>query len=278
MDLTVDNERSVAIAGDWHGSLPWAVRAIRALATAAPDVRTILHAGDFGLFQTRECRAFLNAVDAACTSAGIERILVTPGNHEDWSWLDADFAAEPGLPVSVSRSVSVLPRGFRFELAGRTFLSFGGAASIDYKLRTSNEWWPSELPTDADVDAAIASGRAEVLITHETVNGGTLASETLLQANPQGWDFEELEYSAVSRRRITRLWHSVAPKVLFHGHMHAADEITTSDGQTVVSLGCDGQARNIGLLTLESLAWEWVDLDEQGRVRRARDVEGQYPA
>src|SRR5690606_16673906 len=115
-------------------------------------IRTILHVGDFGIWSGVEGRAFLNSVDLWCERVGIERILVTPGNHEDWGWLDEDFDLMPGEPVPVSPRVAALPRGFRFTISGVAFLSFGGAASVDYELRRAGvDWFPSEAPTDDDV-------------------------------------------------------------------------------------------------------------------------------
>lgn len=48
------------------------------------------------------------------------------------------------LPVSLSDHVTVLPRGHRWEIAGRSFVSLGGAPSVDYlqPFRHQGEsWW-----------------------------------------------------------------------------------------------------------------------------------------
>ena len=278
MDFADADQRVVAVAGDWHGSISWVQTVLPALARVAPEVRTVLHVGDFGISRGLRGRVFLDAVDFWCKTAGIEQILVTPGNHEDWEWLDADFASMPGEPVPISAAVSVLPRGFRFTVGSTSFLSFGGAASIDYALRVEGrDWFPTEVPTEEEVAAAIASGRVDVLITHETVNGGTVASEQVLLANPQGWNAEELAYSALSRDRVTRVWAALAPQVLVHGHMHVADDIRLAGGQRIYSLGRDFQDRNVGLLDVDTLSWKWVtEVDTHGKVKRTRDIEGRY--
>lgn len=278
MDLSLSGETRVALAGDWHGNISWVQSIIPALARSAPDVRTILHVGDFGIWPERRGKGFVDTVDFWCKRAGIERVLVTPGNHEDWDRLDAWFAGALGQPVKISKTVWILPRAFRFTLGEPTFLSFGGAASVDYELRTrGTEWWPTEIPTERDVAAAIVGGAADVLITHETVNGGTAATERLLRTNPMRWSAEALSYSALSRSRVTQVWEAVHPKVLVHGHMHVADELTLPDGRRIYSLSRDNQVGNIGLLDLTTLEWTDVFAGEiRPQAKRTRNVEAIY--
>jgi Calcineurin-like phosphoesterase len=259
-DLTLEDETRVAVAGDWHANVGWAQRVIPRIARLAPDVRTVLHVGDFAVWPERQGKGFMAAVDYWMKTAGIERVLVTPGNHEFWSLLDARFAAQPDEAIRFSETVWVLPRGFRFRLAGRSFMSFGGAASVDYADRTPlRDWWPSEIPTEEHVAVATSGGPVDVLITHETVNGGTLEVERFLRANPQGWNSEELAYSAISRERVTRVWEAVQPRVLAHGHIHVQAEVDLPDGRRVYSLGCDNQAGNVAVLELASLHWTWLE-------------------
>lgn len=271
-------ESHVVLAGDWHGNVEWIGKAIPAIAREASGVGTILHAGDFGIWASVSGRKYLDAVDFWCNRAGISRVLVTPGNHEDWNWLDIEFNRQPGQPVALSSVVEVLPRGYRFEIGERTFASFGGAASVDFGMRTSGvDWFGSELPTEQDVAHAISGGPSDVLVTHETIDGGTSASEAVLRSNPMQWSQEALAYSRQSRALVTEVWDGLAPKLLFHGHMHVADEIALSSGQQVISLGCDGQARNLALLELSTLSWHWLQgPSNPRRVRRTRDWEASY--
>jgi hypothetical protein len=259
-DLSRVGERRVAVAGDWHGNVAWVQRIIPALHRAAPDVRTILHAGDFGILPERRGKGFLTTVDYWCRSAGIEKVLVTPGNHEDWSRLGQRFASRPGEAIRLSETVWVLPRGLRFHLAGRLFMSFGGAASLDFAYRRAGRtWWPTEMPTAEEVAAAMVDGNVEVLVAHETINGGTARVESVIRSNPFGWDEEALEYSRQSRGLVTEVWEAVRPDIFFHGHIHLADRIELPTGQQVVSLGSDRQRKNIGLLNLDDLTWSWID-------------------
>ncbi|WP_166790654.1 MULTISPECIES: metallophosphoesterase [unclassified Cryobacterium] len=215
------DETQVIVAGDWHGNSSWAGKAIPSIARNSPEVRTILHVGDFGIWPGASGRKFLDAVDFWCARAGITRVLVTPGNHEHWGWLDREFHARPGKPAALSPVVAVLPRGYRFEIGHRTFASFGGAASVDFEMRSEGiDWFPSELPTKHDVARAVAGGYADVLLTHETIDGGTPATESVLRRNPMGWSTEALDYSSRSRALVTEVWKGTSPQMLFHGHMH----------------------------------------------------------
>ena len=75
-------------------------------------------------------------------------------DHEDYPELDQLFAEAPGCAIRVSELVWVLPRGYRMTIGGRSVMAFGGAASIDFRYRAPDrEWWGSELPTEADVQA-----------------------------------------------------------------------------------------------------------------------------
>ncbi|GAA3882517.1 hypothetical protein GCM10022381_25980 [Leifsonia kafniensis] len=259
-DLTLPGEERVAVAGDWHGSFSWVQKAIPALHRMAPEVRTILQLGDFGIWRERAGKGFSNAVDYWCRVTGIDRVLVTPGNHEDWDLLDAAFETQPGEAVQLSKTVWVLPRGYRFELAGRSFMSFGGAASLDFAHRVvGKSWWPAELPTEDDVGRAVAGGSTEVLLTHETVNGGAAETEQILSSNPFGWSMEALAYAAESRAHVTGVWDAVSPAVLAHGHFHVKGEIERPDGRRVYSLGADNDLGNLALLSLDDLSWTWIE-------------------
>lgn len=234
----------VAVAGDWHGNYAWTKKAIAAIAAADPAVTTILHAGDFW-----PSRDYLALVDAACQRAGIERVLVTGGNHEPWGELQPLLDAAGGAPVQLSDVVHFLPRPYRFTIAGAEILSLGGAASVDRLWRVpGKEWWQEEQITDQMVQDAIAGGTADVMITHETPEGSPVSSVAgILRGNPLGFPEETLAESADSRQRVGTVWDALRPHTLFHGHMHAPGAARTSDGRRVISLGCDDQAQNVVL-------------------------------
>lgn len=252
-------DNDVVVAGDWHGSTAWIQRALPAVRGRAT---TLLHLGDFGL----HAPTWLQSVDYWAKRAELERIVVTPGNHEDWSRLLAVMDPHPGQAVRLSETVWVLPRGgFRFTVGGRTVLSWGGAASIDRRARTrGRDWWPEELPTESEVEVAVAGGPADVMISHETVSGsGVDAVERMLLDNPQKWDHDALAYSALSRARTTAVWAAARPRLLLHGHMHLRGSSTLADGRRVESLAADQQEGNLVRLGVSDLSVEDIPVSRR---------------
>ncbi|MGY4856858.1 metallophosphoesterase [Cryobacterium sp. AP23] len=258
-DLTLPGESSVVIAGDWHGSITWAQQVFPFLRRTVPGVRTVLHLGDFGYWSEREGHGFADTVSYWARAAGLERVLVSPGNHENWDKLDRLFAAAPGEPVEVAARVFMMPRGYRFTLAGKQYASFGGAASLDRADRVPlKDWWPTEVPTEDDVARMTSGGPADVLLCHEAIDGGADLVERVLKANPLGWDEDALAYSALSRHRVTRVYEALTPSVMAHGHLHLKAERTFEDGRRVYSVAADGDAGNLAVLDLHTLRWTWL--------------------
>lgn len=261
-DLTAATENTVALAGDWHGRTSWIGIAIPSLHRAAPHVRTVLHVGD--LWPDQKVR---DTIDYFAGLAGIERVLLTGGNHEPWGDLTAALAATHGEPAQLSKTVWVLPRPYRFELGGRSFLSLGGATSIDREDGIEGkDWWTDEEVTDAMVDEAIAGEPVDIMLAHESPDSTPVrAVRRLLDLNPEKLSQADLSLSAASRQQVERVWNTVRPTILAHGHMHAPGAGTTADGRRVVSLGADRQPGNIELLDLDTLELTSVD------VRNRRD-------
>lgn len=256
-------ESRVAIAGDWHSSGYWARRALTMLHEQAPDVRTVLHLGDFNLTANTPWLAYRRGVVEAMATNGIERILVTPGNHDDWSQLGPRFELHPDEPYRLpkTQTISFLPPGFRFEIGGRKFLSFGGAASPDQGKRIENrDWWGNEEPTQADAVRAVTGGRADVMLTHEAVDMGTrLVDDVIARPNRRLFDEKGLGASKRSRALVTAVWDQLAPARLFHGHMHLRAEGHFPDARAVYSLAANNSPGNIGVLDLRDLSWSWLD-------------------
>ena len=260
-DIALPGEARVVVAGDWHGSIRWIQTLLPRIRRLAPDVKTVLQLGDFGYWIAgeRPGKGYLAAVDFWAKNSGIERILVTPGNHEDWGRLSALFRANPGESVQITDRTVAFPRGYRFTLRGRTFMSFGGAASYDTHHRTEGiDWWPSELATQEETDKAATGSRVEVLLTHETITSPSPQVVKEMTKN-RAWAPDEAQArSALSRRRVTQVYDFHQPRLLFHGHMHTPDVMTFPDGRQVWSLGMDRQERNIGILNLDTLQFDWL--------------------
>lgn len=261
--MVPDGETRVAIAGDWHSSGYWARRALGMLHDRAPDIRTVLHLGDFNLTSNTPWLAYRRSVVEAMATNGVERILVTPGNHDDWGQLAARFDMHPGKPYDLpkTQTISFLPRGYRFAIGGRSFLSFGGAASPDQGKRIEGrDWWPQEEPTTADAHRALAGGTIDVMLAHEGVDGGTrLVDEVIARPNRRLFDEVGLSASRRSRFLVTAVWSELAPARLFHGHFHVRAEGHLPALRSVYSLAANNSPGNIGILDLQDLSWSWLD-------------------
>lgn len=226
----------VGLVGDIEGEADAAVEALRVLGERG-DVRVAYQLGDLRFGMGPDPEGFLATVEAACATTGITLHCIT-GNHENWAlldqlWSEPDGLAADGslLPLSVTPHVTMLPRGHRWEVGGRTFLALGSAPSINRHLLTDGvDWWPSEVPLDEHVDAAVAGGPVDVMLTHDSPASPYCvpAVEDVLRRNvrenPLAWPDESLAYAREGMERITRAVLGVRPRFLAHGHFHVAGE------------------------------------------------------
>lgn len=256
----------VAFAGDWHGTTDWACGRIMSLGTQGVDV--ILHVGDFGLWPGPFGKKYLNAVENACARYGVT-LAVTPGNHEDWDRIDSRTPVDRGdgwgAVIWVTDHIAILPRGHRATLitpkgTERTMVSLGGAPSVDFDTRQPGKtWWPTEAITDADVDAAIAGGPADIMVAHDSpgIPYQLPAVYDICHNNPMGFSAAGLAYATEGRDRLTRAFEAITPRVFAHGHYHVSGQRDLRVGDreaTIVGLDQQRTAGNIALLDLDTLA------------------------
>ncbi|QKJ19916.1 hypothetical protein [Microbacterium hominis] len=154
-----------------------------------------------------------------------------------------------------------MPRPYRLTLGTASVLCLGGAASVDRAWRTPGRtWFPEERITDAMVDAAIAGGAADVLLTHESPHvTATRNVRTILLTNPGGFPDEALEESRASRQQIDRVVDAVTPAVHLHGHMHTASaRITADDAFHTYSLADAGAPGHLGIPTADPVSFTYL--------------------
>jgi hypothetical protein len=238
------------------------------MSLASKGVDTILHLGDFGVWGGSDGAKYRDAVERACTRFNV-KIYVTPGNHENYDLINGlemeDRGGEIGAVQWFTDHVALLPRGHRWAWKDRTFVSLGGAPSVDFEYRVpGRDWWIAEMITWADVARTVGGGQADVMLAHDAPAEPWQTSRVaeICRANPQGWSADALAYAAVGRKRLTAAFLGVQPRVFAHGHFHTQDEANldfpNSDRQCrVVSLACDGERGNVALLDLTCLAVTW---------------------
>lgn len=241
-DFTLPGEHTVAIAGDWESHRSNIETTLDAISRAAPSVRTILHLGDLRYtappngsgHQRQFVTPFLPWLDKQLQERNIERLLLTPGNHEWWQQLHQEFARHPDRPYRVSQHVWVLPRGFQFSIAETTFLSFGGAASLD-RGPGAARWNAHEVASLEEAAAVKPAQHINVLLLHEAVDVGIPEIDAIIKRGAR-WPADRLRASRDSRTLVTALRTRLMPDLTFHGHMHVAGNRTTPGSGDVYAL------------------------------------------
>lgn len=264
------NTTKVALAGDWHGAFQWTRHALHTLGQAG--IKRVFHLGDFSIGY-EGWADYVNICESILKYYDME-LWVTPGNHENWDVLDA----YPYLAGQhwVSPHLVILERNARWKLPYededgdiqfRSFLSLGGAQSVDFQGRTEGvDWFPNECMTLADAQRAAREGHADVMLCHDAPDGGTLRVQQILDTPQSMWSREALRRAAVHRNLMNMAVYGcydtdgntlpgVIPKVFAHGHMHAYD-VRLTDDTLFLSLGCNNQQGNLMLLDLEDLTAE----------------------
>lgn len=253
-DLTYPDEHRLAIAGDWESDWPTVSATLNELHRKAPDIVTILHLGDLRYEAPRSTgtglprRRFIGDLDALLEQLHFKRLILTPGNHDWWGQLHDEFTRHPDRMYRISPKIWIAPRGFRFQIGDATFLSFGGAVSVE-RDPGSNSSGAEEAPTRADVDHASAGGAVDVLLTHEPPEAG-IPEVDAITGQAHRWSPDRRAQSAQSRSLITDLVAAVTPARTFHGHMHVQGEAHTADGRSTFSLAAAGRPGNVGVLTV----------------------------
>lgn len=255
------------IAGDWHGNEEWAVKMLALFADRG--VERIYHLGDFGLWHDDQGMSFMAAVNKACGDAGMV-IDVTLGNHENMVMFDAMPRNDIFRVMDQFPNIRYFERGARWTDGNLSFVSLGGANSIDRFTRHANiNWWEGEQIGYGDIMRTREGGFANVMLTHDCPAGVAVVNDDD-DSHGEGrlpWSEEAKEYAQHSRVAIRAAVDAVKPDVLFHGHFHWSATLTTdltdSEGNPYtlksVSMGKDEQAGNIGLLDVTNGSFELIN-------------------
>lgn len=208
---------SIGIAGDWHGNLGWALKAINEFHNRG--IRHIFHLGDFcimggpdGMKFTRRINMLLEKLDMY--------IYVTLGNHENYNLYEKHYVMHDNNGISFKNGeprILVFPRGYHWSWHDISYMSFGGANSIDKAYRHKNSWWEQEQITDEQIMESIGHP-VDVMFTHDVPYGVEMFKNHRDASN--GWSKEDLEYASHSSHQLRRLTDIVRPSLMFHGHYH----------------------------------------------------------
>lgn len=246
----------IGVLGDVHATYYWVSFALWKFHNEG--ITHVVQVGDFGLGRTNYNRKFVHRVGKLATHYGITFDIV-PGNHEDWDWIDLLTKGNRTEKVEIEPNLFILPRGYRWEEDGSTFVALGGAPSVDRAWRQEEDkgvlnsvyhrWFPTEIITQEDVDYVVAGGHADVMFGHDAPDGVSQIHERI-KHNPIGFTAADLLYAADGRRLYTEAFRGVNPSVLFHGHYHfRVDEMirnATGEYTNILGLTNEDSAFSMG--------------------------------
>jgi len=259
----------VGLLGDTHGNANVILASLKRFETQ--EVTQIFQVGDFGFWPGKHGQAFTSFVNTQLAQRGMT-MYVTPGNHEDYTQINSWHVFEDGWKRA-RNNILVAPRGHRWEIDGVSFVSLGGAPSVDreYRLQVQRStgypvWWKEEDITREDMDKTMEGGYADVMLAHDAPFG-VPDIERRIAGNPMNFSDADLRYAYEGRKKMAEVVDVVRPKYFFHGHYHfkVENHIKTfnEDVTQVRGLAADGAFYSEGILDLDNLHFKfWGETDK----------------
>ena len=225
---------------------------------ASAGVRSVLHLGDFylGIGSERMAKQRLSQTERWLREHD-QKWFVTPGNHENWTRLVSKKVNLHGV-LEFSERLAYLPRGTRWTCSGVTFLSVGGAPSINRdSLTPGKTWWAEEILSQEDVKRISADGQVDVLLAHDAPEPLTPKVARAVAAGADRWSGAAVEYAEQGRAMLTTILSSTLPRLVVHGHHHVADRAKvvlpgTSRETEIVSMARADAKRSAAILDLSA--------------------------
>lgn len=268
------------VVGDTHGDIEWAARVTRI--AAANGASVILQGGDFGYWPRMVVRhthphheLFLGCIARECKASDVIEWIVIDGNHDDHYELARQCGHgldEDGL-VPLGERVRYAPRGTRFDLAGVTVGTLGGAVSLDawadkdgfdfgngFHYTVGWDWFPElEAPKLSDVEH-LGTEPVDILLTHEAPSFVDMrAYERLkgIRLSP-----EALAKTAATRELVSLAAVNTRAPLVVHGHWHrrVSTVVELPDDHLCV---VEGLAANSTYSGRDGRSYLFVDIDPQ---------------
>lgn len=243
----IDDPQKIMVAGDWHGNEFWAVKMLEYGAEQGADV--CVHVGDFGFWRdNNQSNLYLKTLEKKLNALGIMLYWVD-GNHEDHDRIARQL---PGRELTVMGEyphIIHLPRGFRWNWWGQTWMALGGAYSVDRHMRVKGKsWWPEETLSDEDIAYAKRDGEVNIIVAHDAPFDAEIPGISKV-GGPSMFPPEAIVASEYHRLSVQEVYDAKKPSVFIHGHYHRR-YVDQFDKGVVIGLDCDGSSIADNLLFL----------------------------
>lgn len=207
----------ILVVGDLHANARYLYERVIPHAVSM-ECEKIVQVGDMGFVWPSSNYLYgLDKMSRVLDNNGLD-LHFLPGNHEDHTKLE--LLARHAKALSPEGHYQLRPRLFytgrvsSWSWAGQRMAAVGGAVSIDKesRLRTkrvtgTDIWWPQEVLSAEEIQAASQLGEVDVLFTHDAPVQNPFKLK------------QDLE-SHIYRQAISTVGFALQPKVWFHGHYH----------------------------------------------------------
>lgn len=259
----------ILFAGDTHGNLGHANYLVRMAKKEGCDRVFVL--GDFGMWEHQKAGVyFLDMLDEYCNTNNITMYFLD-GNHDKTS-LAVEMYSEDRDDENfmiVRPHIRYAWRGHRWTWDDVTFISLGGAYSVDKAYRLDLEarypgkygpeslWFPEEEMTDVDMAAILEDAtKVDVMLAHDKP-----------RCSDPRWNRKDIPDCWPNQDRLQRAVETLNPRFFLHGHLHFSYIETVQHSvigldepgvMTVYALDCDPDAASSYGYS-KDLSWAAVD-------------------
>jgi Icc-related predicted phosphoesterase len=229
------NITHVGLAGDWHGNTWHAIQTLNKF--KKQNITTIIQLGDFGIWGGQDSATFIRKVERTLKN-NEQKLYIVLGNHENYEKVNnVPINEDTGLQ-HYRENIFFFPRGFRGMLGEYSFVTLGGANSIDKEWRTPYiSWWAEESITLGEVYRTAEGGHADIMFTHDAPWGAPVPL-----SDGSNWTASGLRYAHEGQTMLRQAVDAVKPQILFHGHYHTFYEGVAylNDGANAYETLCVG--------------------------------------
>jgi Icc-related predicted phosphoesterase len=237
----------ILFAGDWHGNMQHAALSYEAASASGCDV--LFQLGDFGYWPHVEWGAdFITMVGDFAFDTGIRTFFIDGNhdNHDALRTLREGYPAGGVVPVMDDSPFFYVPRGTVLTFDGCTVMGYGGAFSIDRKMRVLGEsWWVDEM-IDPEHVATIPRCEIDILATHDAPSWTRTS-----------WYGKSTFYETqFNQGQIDTLVEKTNPRLVVTGHWHERiSQLPENPSEPRIEvLDCDGTL-NDSWLVLDTNDW-----------------------